>query len=137
LLGLQSSLARLLNNPALGWNLGPSSASVFPPINVFADKEGNLVLTAEAPGIDPEKLEITLESGRLTLSGERSNQAVSSGSGNGFHRRERRFGRFSRSIQLPQDLDPEKATAKYENGMLTIRVEKAETAKPRRIEIGR
>jgi HSP20 family protein len=134
LLGLQSSLARLLDNPALGWNLGPSSASVFPPINVFAGKDGGLVIRAEAPGIDPEKLEISLEAGRLTISGERASDA--SGAGNGFHRRERRFGRFSRSLQLPSDLDPEKATASYANGMLTLRIEKAEAAKPRRITVG-
>ena len=53
----------------------------------------------------------------------------------GYHRRERSFGAFSRSIQLPEDLDLQKASAKYENGLLVVRVPKAESSKPRQITI--
>jgi HSP20 family protein len=134
LLSLQSALGRLLENPAPPWSVGPSSRGVFPPMNVFADREGGLVVRAEAPGIDPGALDIKIEPQRLTIGGERAREDAD---GKGFHRRERRFGRFSRSIQLPADLDPEKATASYTDGMLTIRIQKADAARPRRIEIAR
>jgi HSP20 family protein len=53
----------------------------------------------------------------------------------GYHRRERSFGGFSRSIQLPEELDLQKASAKYEDGLLVLRVPRAESAKPRQITI--
>lgn len=132
LLSLQGALDRLLREPSPLWAFGPSSRGVFPPINVFTDKDGALVVRAEAPGIDPEKLELTVEPQRLTLSGERVPEPAE---GDGFHRRERRFGRFSRSLAIPADLDPTTAKATYKDGILTVRVEKAEAAKPRRIAI--
>jgi HSP20 family protein len=134
LLSLQSALGRLLENPAPTWRLGPSSPTVFPPINAFYDKAGALVVRAEAPGIDPEKVQIDLEPERLTISGERL-AAEPNASSAGFHRRERRFGRFSRSLQLPADLDVGTASATYRDGMLTLRIEKAAKTKPRRIEV--
>jgi len=134
LLDLQGALDRLLHEPTPPWSFGPSSRGVFPPINVFTDQEGALVVRAEAPGIDPEKIDVNVEPQRLTLSGERTTPDASDGAA-GVHRRERRFGRFSRSLQLPADLDPEKATASYQDGILTVRIEKAETAKPRRVTV--
>ncbi|HZR80609.1 MAG TPA: Hsp20/alpha crystallin family protein [Candidatus Binatia bacterium] len=131
LMALQGDLDRLFRNPLAGFDLGPSGAPVFPPLNVFADKEGELVIKAEVPGVDPDKIDIQLEPRRLTLSGERS-LPETKGS---FHRRERRAGRFARAIQLPEDLDPENATAEFRNGVLTIRVAKRAIARPRRISI--
>lgn len=132
LLGLQGALERMLAHPASTWNQGPSNATVFPAVNVFTDKEGALVIRAEAPGVDPEKLEINVEPQRVTIAGER--EATNDG-GNGFHRRERRFGRFARSLNVPADLDPEKASASYDDGILTIKLDKAESAKPKRIPV--
>lgn len=132
LLGLQGALERMLAHPSPPWSQGPSDATVFPPVNVFTDEDGGLVIRAEAPGVDPDKLEINVEPQRVTIGGER---AAASDGGNGFHRRERRFGRFSRSLNLPADLDPEKASASYADGILTIKLDKAESAKPRRITV--
>jgi HSP20 family protein len=130
---LQRALGRLLDDPSTSWRLSPSSRSVYPPINVFEDRDGALVIRAEVPGLDPTSLAIDVEAQRLTISGQRPRE-VSEG-GDGYHRRERRFGSFSRSVQLPTDLDTTKATAAYRDGMLAVRVEKAETAKPRRIHV--
>lgn len=130
---LQRELARLREAPTLGWNLGPSSRSVFPPLNVFEDAGGALVVRAEAPGIDPATLQIDIEPHRLVIAGERRRESDAAQSG--YHRRERRFGRFSRSLQLPADLDVSKTSASYRDGMLTVRVEKAEAARPRRIPV--
>jgi HSP20 family protein len=131
-LSLQDALAQMLGRPVAPWSIGPSSATVFPPVNVFSTADGALVIRAEAPGVDPAKLEIDIEAERVTISGERKAEFESS---EGFHRRERRFGRFSRSVQLPPDLDPDRTSATYRDGMLTIRIEKSEASKPRRIDV--
>ena len=130
LLSLQQELERFLRNP--NFSLGLSAYGEFPPINVFANKEGVLVI-AEAPGIDPKSLSLSAQGRSLTISGERTSDEPAEKAG--YHRRERPMGKFSRSIQLPEDLDLSKAEAKYEAGLLTVRVPKAEESKPRQISI--
>ena len=131
LLELQGELDRMLENPGLGLNLGPSARGVFPPVNIFEDQEGGCVFRAEVPGVPPEQLDVTVEHRRLTISGERK---PSEGSG-AHHRRERRFGRFSRTIQLPEGLDPGKVSADCRDGVLTVRIARSEESKPRKIEV--
>lgn len=129
LLELQRALERSLSAPYLNLEAGPHA---FPPINVFADGD-YLVIRAEVPGFKTEELGLTLARDCLTLTGERRpNDHNKPGS---YHRRERAFGSFSRSIQLPSDLDTEKATAQCRNGLLTVRIPKAEAAKPRQIAV--
>ena len=130
LTGLQQQLERFLRNPA--FSLGPSGYGAFPPVNIFDDGEG-MVIVAELPGMEPAALNVAGQSNTLTISGER--KRAETGESQGYHRRERPFGEFSRSIQLPSDLDLEKATARYEAGVLTVRVPKAEAAKPRQITV--
>jgi HSP20 family protein len=129
LMRLQDEIDRFFGKPA--FDLGLSGANVFPPVNVFAD-EGVLVVRAEVPGIKPDEIQVQLENGRLTISGERKPRAANELS---YHRRERRHGRFARTIQLPRDLDPEHAQAECRNGMLTVRIPKHASAKPRQIEV--
>jgi len=131
LVELQNNLARLLEEPARGLDLGPSSRGLFPPVNMFADKDGALVVRAEVPGIAPDDLDVTVETRRLTISGERKPPA---GEGS-YHRRERRFGQFSRTIQLPEDLDVGKVSARCLDGVLTVQIARTEAAKPRPIEV--
>lgn len=131
LLELQDALSRALENPGFGLGVGPSRPSVFPPLNVFAEKDGSLVVRAELPGIQPDAVQIQIEPQLLTISGER----VPDAKGNGYHRRERRFGRFSRSVQIPTDLDPDRASADYHDGLLSIRIPKSEAARPRKVAI--
>ena len=127
---LQRELERLLRNPAV--SLGLSGQGTYPPINVFDSGEGT-VIVAEVPGLDAGEIEISSQGRTLSVRSERKprdgEKAV------GYHRRERSFGAFSRSIQVPEDLDLQKAAAKYENGLLVIRVPKAESAKPRQITV--
>ncbi|MEW6271827.1 MAG: Hsp20/alpha crystallin family protein [Thermodesulfobacteriota bacterium] len=132
LVQLQSALDRLLQSPSRGLDLGPSGGNVFPPINLFADRDGRLVVRAEVPGLRPDAVEITVEPRRLTIAGERLAPEGAPGS---YHRRERSFGRFSRTVQLPADLDPASATAEVRQGVLTVRIDKRAEAKPRRIEV--
>jgi HSP20 family protein len=127
---LQRELERFLRNPAM--SLGPSGQGTYPPINVFDSGEGTVIVT-EVPGLDPAQIELASQARTLTIKGERKPRDAEKAAG--FHRRECSFGAFSRSIQLPEDLDLQKANAKYENGLLVIRVPRAESAKPRQITI--
>jgi len=105
---------------------------VFPPVNVFRDAHGDVVIRAELPGVKPEDIAVTVERRRLTVSGERMAGATENG---GYHRRERSWGKFSRSIELPVDLDVDRAEAKFEGGVMTLRIPRAEAAKPRQINV--
>jgi HSP20 family protein len=131
LLRLQGELESLLRSPRSDFFFGPSTAGVFPPINVFRDKEGDVVIRAELPGVKPEDINVTVEVRRLTISGERRPES----SENGYHRRERPFGKFSRSIQLPDDLDIDRAEAKFSQGVMTLRIPRAAAAKARQISV--
>ena len=130
LLSLQQELERFIRNPA--FSLGPSGHGAYPPLNVFEDQDGTVII-AELPGLDPGKIEISGQGRTLTLRGARKREEGVNPSG--YHRRERPFGEFSRSLQLSDDLDLSKATAKYEAGALTLKVPKAEAARPRQITV--
>ena len=130
LLGLQRELERVFEKP-FGIDLGPSGRGVFPPVNVFADRDGYFV-KLEVPGIAPENVSIEAHGRTLTVSGKREDVSRAEGS---FHRRERGSGQFSRSLQLPADVDLTRAEANCKHGILTIRVPKKEEAKPRQIAI--
>jgi HSP20 family protein len=127
---LQRELDRVFDNP-LGFDFGFSGRGVYPPVNVFSDKDGYLV-KIEAPGLAPEKLTIEAHGRTLTISGKREAAAPQGGS---FHRRERGGGEFSRSLQLPAELDLARSEATYTHGMLTVRIPKKEEAKPRQITV--
>ena len=96
LVGLQRELQRLLQAPPRFFR-EPSAAGVFPPLNVFRG-EGRLVIRAEIPGVDPSAVTIDVEGRQLTIRGERQPTDADSG---GYHRRERPWGTFSRSVTLP------------------------------------
>jgi HSP20 family protein len=130
LLSLQRELGRALESP-FGFDLGPSGRGVYPPMNVFSDREG-FVLRMEVPGVAPENLKIETNGRTLTVSGKREIKTPENGS---FHRRERGSGEFSRSLQLPSELDLSRAEALCKHGILTIRVPKKEEAKARQITV--
>lgn len=130
LMALQRELERAFEKP-LGVDLGLSGRGVFPAVNVFNNHDG-CVVRLEIPGVSPEQLSIQSQGRTLTITGKREIPAPDGGS---FHRRERNSGEFSRSIQLPDDLDPSRAEATYKHGILTIRVPRKEEAKPRQITV--
>ena len=132
LLHLQGELDALLRSPSSDLFAGPSAAGVFPPVNVFRNANGDAVIRAELPGVKPEHLSVTVERRRLTLSGERASEGAESG---GYHRRERASGKFSRSMDLPADLDVDRAEATFRGGVMTLTIPRAETAKPRQITV--
>jgi HSP20 family protein len=130
LLDLQREIERVFERPP-GADFGLSGRGVFPPVNIFSDKDGYFV-RVEIPGVAPDQLNIETHGQTLTISGKRD---VTAPSGGGFHRRERGSGEFSRSLQLPHDLDAARAEASYQLGILTVRIPKREEAKPRQIAV--
>lgn len=84
-------------------------------------EDGTFVVRAELPGMDPEKdVEITVLDGLLTISAERTEKEETSE--RHFHRRELRYGSFVRSVAIPDNVDAEKVTASYKDGILEVRV---------------
>ena len=130
LLGLQDELQRLLQTPGSFFR-EPSARGVFPPLNVFRGPDG-LIVRAEIPGVEPGEVSVTTEGRRLTITGERQAPQPNGGS---YHRRERPYGKFSRTVTLPEDIDGARTTASLRNGVLTLTIPQHEAAKPRRIEV--
>src|SRR6187401_2774093 len=103
-----------------------------PALDVYDDKD-NLVITLEVPGMKKEDIEISLHDGMLTVSGERKDEREQT-EGQAF-RSERYFGKFQRSLSLPTAVDGNKVKANYKDGILTIRLPKAEGAKLKQISV--
>jgi HSP20 family protein len=105
----------------------------FPAINMGTTQEA-LEIYAFAPGLDPARIEVSVDKGLLTLAGERS-RGLPDGRDIEVYASERFAGAFRRVISLPQDVDTAKVQASYRDGVLKIRVPKLEAALPRRIEV--
>jgi len=104
-----------------------SSFSV--PLDIW-EQDGNLYVKAAIPGVDPENIELNVENGVLTLSGEFKNEQEVEGKDKKYYHREFRYGRFSRSITLPDDVDPDRIEAEYNNGFITVRVPRNQKQAP-------
>ena len=107
-------------------------ARQYPLVNLNED-EANLYVEALAPGVDSKTLELSVVGDTLTIKGEKPGLAQVSAEA--YHRSERAAGRFIRAIELPAEVDRERVTADYRNGLLLITLPKSETAKPRQIPI--
>jgi HSP20 family protein len=105
---------------------------VFPAINITEETD-NYYVRAELPGIKADDLELSIANNTLTIEGERKSDPEDENTK--YHRREREAGRFSRKITLPAQIDASKADAKCNDGLLTIVMPKAESAKPKKITI--
>ena len=102
------------------------------PLDVTTDAD-SLTIEAALPGIRPDDVDITVENGTVTISGKTaSERKAEEGS---YLLQEIRRGTFSRSVTLPNGLEPDKAEATFENGVLSLRIPKAEQLKPRQIKI--
>lgn len=103
-----------------------------PSLDIYREKD-ELVVKAELPGISKKDLDIGLEDDRLTIKAEKKEETVDEDTTH--YTRERRFGQYSRSVKLPFHIDAEKTLATFKNGLLEIRLPKAEEAKSKQIEI--
>jgi len=106
--------------------------SFVPGIDI-SETDNQFLISAELPGMSKEDIDINLDNGRLTISGERKFEKEEEGKT--YHRVETRYGSFNRSFQLPDNVDEESINAKYENGLLNIAIDKAEDKVKKKIEI--
>jgi HSP20 family protein len=110
------------------WRVG----YVFPPVNV-RETDDEYLVECELPGLKMEDLEVTVTGDQLTVAGTRPDTTPTEGAT--LHRRERDAGDFSRALTLPGAVAADRCEARLKCGILSIRIPKAETAKPKRIEV--
>lgn len=106
----------------------------FPAVNV-GQTPASTEVYAFVPGIDPAKIEVTLDRGVLSITGERAAAVAASDATRTLHSNERFDGRFRRVVSLPDDVDPNAIQASYRDGVLHVRIQRKEEAQPRRIAI--
>lgn len=109
------------------------SARAYPLLNIAEDGD-NVYVEALAPGLNPEKLEITVVNDSLRIAGEKP-PVREDISPEAFHRSERSAGRFVRTTTLPAPVNSDKVSAEYKNGLLLLTLPKAEEAKPKKIAV--
>ncbi len=126
---LQREMNRLFDTTSRGRVFNSPS---YPAINIWTNEEGQLI-SAEMPGVHPDDLEIDVTGDALSISGERKPDEVAKDAR--YHRRERNYGTFSRTVQLPFMVDTNKVEASFANGVLLISLPRAEADKPRKITI--
>lgn len=133
-----AELDRLQRQMQQAFDVSPSirgfARGGFPALNVAGTPDSAEVY-AFAPGLDPKSIQIQVERGVLSISGERAADLPRERNAASVHLNERFSGRFHRVITLTDDLDPGEAQATYRDGVLHISIRRRESAKPRRINI--
>lgn len=110
-----------------------ASRNAWVPALDVRETEGGFEVTVDLPGMEPEDVDVTFENGVLTISGTRVFSKEDDEET--YHRIERSFGTFARSVRLPRTADTEKIEATFEKGVLNVSIPKSEAAKPRIIEV--
>lgn len=115
---------------------GRMGSSMRVPDTDVVEREHEIQVVCELPGLGRDEVELSLENNVLTVSGEKHERHEQGGEGDTYHLSERRWGRFSRSFVLPREVDQDRIAAHFENGVLTVSIPKSEKARRRKIEIG-
>lgn len=130
---MQNEINRLFSG------LGMAETQEFPPVNLWAG-ENSVVVTAEMPGLTTEDVDLTVRQDMLTIQG-RHEPKIEGDKDKiawdkvAWHRRERGFGTFARTVKLPFRVDTDKVQARFLNGILEIELQRPEADRPRRIDI--
>jgi HSP20 family protein len=133
---IQSEMNRLFNTffeTSGGQGGVPSASRRWLPAMDLVESGDEFVLRADLPGLSEEDVNIELEDNVLTISGERKSEHEERKEG--YYRLERASGSFSRSLTLPEGVDPEKVKASFDRGVLEVRIPKPEQRKPRKVTI--
>jgi len=125
LAGVEDDLDRLIGRMA-------SRGAWVPALDV-SETEDRFEVTVDLPGLEPDDVNVTFENGALTISGSR--EFSKEEKQDTYHRIERSYGTFARSVRLPRTADTEKIEATFDKGVLSVSVPKSEAAKPRTIEV--
>ncbi|MDA8100524.1 MAG: Hsp20/alpha crystallin family protein [Nitrospiraceae bacterium] len=109
-----------------------ATTSEFPPVNMWSGSE-EAVVTVELPGVDHQAVDISVAGKILTLKGSRPAEEMHEGES--YHRRERWYGEFSRTIELPFAVESSKVNARFSKGILSITLPRAEAERPKKISV--
>jgi HSP20 family protein len=120
--------------PTRGSSIRSMAGAGFPVLNV-GTTPGTVEIQALAPGLDPSRLDITVDRGLLVIAGERKSELPPAGERTSVYANERFTGKFRRVVNLPEDADPARVEASYRDGVLRITVAKRASSLPRRIEV--
>jgi HSP20 family protein len=127
---LQRDMNRLFAQMPTG--VAGDVAPTFPAMNVWTDEDG-AVVTAELPGVAPDDIDVSVVGDTVTLKGNRHPDELEEG--DTYHRRERRYGAFTRAFQLPFHVEPDQVDANFRDGVLQISLPRAEEDKPKKIAV--
>ncbi len=111
----------------------PEQEGYFIPAIDVEETDNEYIVKAELPGLKKEDIKISVRGDSITISGERKREKEEKGKT--YHRIEMAYGKFVRTIQLPDEIQPDKAKAEYKDGILIITLPKSEKSKPKEIEI--
>lgn len=120
------------NQPLGTTSRSPVTASCFPLVN-FSEDDVHVYIEALVPGVEPKDIDLSVVRNTVTISGER--KAFAEKAGQIVHRAELGSGRFSRTLELPADINPDNVSAVSKDGIMRVTLAKAEHAKPKKIEI--
>ena len=126
-------LERLLNFPLAGASLADGTSVPWVPALEVTEEKDDYIVRLELPGVNKEDVKLSLEAGTLTISGERKNETKTEHTE--VYHSERFYGRFQRTINLPETVAANKVKAAYKDGVLTVTLPKSEEAKPKQIDI--
>lgn len=128
---LRRDMDKLFENTLPRWQR--QRTTTFPAINVYTSQDEGVLVTVELPGVNAEDLHISVTGDTLALSGLRQPEALTDSPQ--YHRRERGFGEFNRTFQLPYSINKEKVEASMQHGVLRVTLPRAEAEKPKQIKV--
>ena len=129
LLGLQRAMEGVMGSDWFGSRT--SGSGVFPHLNVFTSGD-DFVVEAELPGVKKQDLDVQVRGDTLRIQGKKT---ITYDENASIHRRERAAGQFDRTVTLPDEIDSARVSADFRDGVLTLRLPRAESAKPRTVAI--
>lgn len=131
---LRRELDDLFGMTGLPTSIRSAAPGAFPALNI-GNTPTSVEIYAFAPGIDPKQIDVTIDRGVMTISGERASALPNEDARVNVYGNERFAGRFRRAISLPDDIDPSKVDATYRDGVLRVSVARRESALPKRITV--
>ena len=129
---IQEHMGRVLRGAGVPAALRATPQAYFPPVNVGVSGD-SIEVVAFVPGMEPDALNVSIEKGLLTISGERKAPELPENAR--YYARERAEGRYTRVIELPADADPDNVQARYTDGCLAISIKRKESARPRVVTV--